>query len=155
MKFTVEIEEFWLDEDYNGFEEELKASIKMDVVREIKKQMDDKIQSEISRVAKDMVEKAMYNHIQKKVKEIIETGTISKNDYSTEQITIENWIKSKFTGSSGYGSPEETIKKLAKQFGDEMKQRYDLLFASQIVAKLSDNGLLKDDAAKLLLSSNP
>lgn len=24
MKFTVEIDEFWLDEDSNGFEEELK-----------------------------------------------------------------------------------------------------------------------------------
>ena len=27
MKFTVEIDEFWLDEDSNRFEEELKKSI--------------------------------------------------------------------------------------------------------------------------------
>lgn len=37
MKFTVEIDEFWLDEDSNGFEEELKNSIKIDVCQQIKK----------------------------------------------------------------------------------------------------------------------
>ncbi len=154
MKFTVEIDEFWLDEDSNGFEEELKTSIKNDVIREIKKSMDDKIQSEISRIAKDMIEKSMYSHIQSKVKEVIKNGTIKKDGYSNDEITIEAWIKSKFIGNSGYGSPDESIKKLAKQFGDEMKQRYDLLFASQIVAKLNEQGLLKEDVAKLLLPHN-
>ena len=37
MKFTVEIDEFWLDEDSNGFEEELKNSIKIDVCQQNKK----------------------------------------------------------------------------------------------------------------------
>ena len=35
-----------------------------------------------------------------------------------------------------------------------MKQRYDLLFASQIVAKLDEHGLLNEDIAELLLPSN-
>lgn len=35
-----------------------------------------------------------------------------------------------------------------------MKQRYDLLFASQIVAKLDEHGLLKEDIAELLLPTS-
>lgn len=155
MKFTVEIEEFWLDEDSNGFEEELKASIRMGVIRQIEAHMYDKIQTEISGVVEKVIEDTLLENIQKEVERIISNGKIRESRYSNNEIGIEDWIRNKFTTESGYGSPEETIKKLAKNFGDEMKQRYDLLFASQIVAKLSDNGLLRDDAAKLLLSSNP
>lgn len=39
MKFTVEIDEFWLNEDSNGFDAELKEAIKNDVCHQIKKLM--------------------------------------------------------------------------------------------------------------------
>lgn len=46
---------------------------------------------------------------------------------------------------------EQFANDCAKDFGKEMKERYDLLFASQLVAKMSETGLLKEDVAKLLL----
>jgi hypothetical protein len=38
-----------------------------------------------------------------------------------------------------------------KLFSAEFKDRYDLLFASQLVSKMNAVGLLKDDVAKLLI----
>lgn len=54
-------------------------------------------------------------------------------------------------GQETGNSMEKLIKSLAKDFANEMKERYDLLFASQLVAKMSETGLLKEDVAKLLL----
>lgn len=151
MKFTVEIDEFWLDEDSNGFEEELKESIKNDVCHQIKKLMLTKIENEITNVVKKQVENTLKEQIQALVTDVISTGKIKVDSYSSDEIPIEDWIKKKFNGNCGYGSAENQIKELAKKFGDEMKQRYDLLFASQIVAKLDEHNFLKEDIAKLLI----
>lgn len=151
MKFTVEIDEFWLDEDSNGFEEELKESIKNDVCHQIKKLMLTSIETEITNVVKEQIEETLKEQIQVLVADVISTGEIRVDSYSDNKIPIKDWIKKKFNGNCGYGSAENQIKELAKKFGDEMKQRYDLLFASQIVAKLDEHGLLKEDIAKLLI----
>ena len=63
MKFTVEIDEFWLDEDSNGFEEELKNSIKIDVCQQIKKMMLTHIENEITNVVKQQVSDTLREQI--------------------------------------------------------------------------------------------
>lgn len=154
MKFTVEIDEFWLDEDSNGFEEELKQSIKIDVCRQIKDLMLSHIENEITNVVKQQVSDSLREQIQALVADVISTGKIRENSYSNTEIPIEDWIKKQFHGNSGYQNADLKITELAKKFGDEMKQRYDLLFASQIVAKLDEHGMLKENIAELLLPLN-
>ncbi|ASM66364.1 hypothetical protein [Bacteroides caccae] len=154
MKFTVEIDEFWLDEDSNGFEEELKNSIKIDVCQQIKKMMLTHIENEITNVVKQQVSDTLREQIQALVADVISTGMIRESSYSDKEISIENWIKSQFNANCGYHNANAKITELAKKFGDEMKQRYDLLFASQIVAKLDEHGLMKEDIAELLLPTS-
>lgn len=103
-----------------------------------------------ARIQKQL-EQCMYEYIQKEVKDFISEGKIRKSSYNKEEILIKDWIKEKFTGDTGYNNTEKVIKSLAKDFGKELKERYDLLFASQLVAKMSETGLLKEDVAKLLL----
>ena len=154
MKFTVEIDEFWLDEDSNGFEEELKNSIKIDVCQQIKKMMLTHIENEITNVVKQQVSDTLREQIQALVADVISTGMIRESSYSDKEISIENRIKSQFNANCGYHNANAKITELAKKFGDEMKQRYDLLFASQIVAKLDEHGLMKEDIAELLLPTS-
>lgn len=154
MKFTVEIDEFWLDEDANGFEEELKNSINIDVCQQIKKMMLTHIENEITNVVKQQVSDTLREQIQALVADVISTGEIKESYYSDKKISIEDWIKSQFNANCGYHNANAKITELAKKFGDEMKQRYDLLFASQIVAKLDEHGLLKEDIAELLLPTS-
>lgn len=151
MKFTVEIEEFWMDEDSGTLDEQLKSYVIHDVIMQIKSGIREKIETEISSQVQQQLEQCMHEYIQKEIKDFISEGKIRKSSYCNEEILIKDWIKEKFTGDTGYNNPEQVIKSLAKDFGKEMKERYDLLFASQLVAKMSETGLLKEDVAKLLL----
>lgn len=151
MKFTVELDEFWMDEDSGTLDEKLKSYVIHDVIMQIKKDIKEKIETEISFQVQQQLESSMYEYIQKEVKDFISEGKIRKSSYNKEEILIKDWIKEKFTGDTGYNNTEKLIKSLAKSFANEMKERYDLLFASQLVAKMSETGLLKEDVAKLLL----
>lgn len=151
MKFTVELDEFWMDEDYGTLDEKLKSYVIHDVIMQIKSGIREKIETEISSQIQKQLEQCMYEYIQKEVKDFISEGKIRKSSYNKEEILIKDWIKEKFTGDTGYNNTEKVIKSLAKDFGKELKERYDLLFASQLVAKMSETGLLKEDVAKLLL----
>ena len=152
MKFTVEIEEFYLDEEQD-IEPTLKNFVIKSVVQSIQKSLESKIEDAITKEVRDQISKSLFRNIQSVVKKVITEGKIKSRRSSDSLVTIEEYIRQDFEYNSGYSSPKETIEKLAKQFGDEMKRRYDLLFASQIVAKLGANGLLKDEAVKMLLET--
>jgi hypothetical protein len=152
MKFTVEIEEFYLDEEQD-IEPTLKNFVIKSVVQSIQKSLEAKIEDAITKEVKDQISKSLFRNIQSVVKRVISEGKIKSRYKSDSPVTIEDYIKEDFEHNTGYSSPKDTIEKLAKQFGDEMKRRYDLLFASQIVAKLGANGLLKDEAVKMLLET--
>lgn len=152
MKFTVEIEEFYLDKEQD-IEPTLKNFVIKSVVQSIQKSLESKIEDEIKRETRDQISKSLFRNIQSVVKKVISEGKIKARYSNNDLVTIEEYIKQDFEHNTGYSSPKDTIEKLAKQFGDEMKRRYDLLFASQIVAKLGANGLLKEDAVKMLLET--
>ena len=152
MKFTVEVEDFYLDKE-GDIESQLKSSVVRDVVSQITKSIESKINDAITLEVKRQVEKSLYRNVQKIVKTVVETGKIKGRYSNDNDMTIEEWVKHDFQNNSGYSSPKDHIEKLAKQFGDELKKRYDLLFATNIVVKLKENGLLKDDAVKMLLET--
>ena len=88
------------------------------------------------------------------IEEIIKTEkiTVDKiNGGGREDITLTDYIKRHFTSRNNYRNADEVISKEAEKFSKQMKDRYDLLFASQLVAKMSNAGMLKDDVAKILL----
>ncbi len=151
-KFKVDLEDFYLD-----YEDELEPSLKKyitnSVVQSINKSIADKVDKAITKEVSAQVEKSLYRKIQKLVAEIIKTEKI-KSYGSKEPATIEEYIKLSLKNTHTWSNPTDQIKKIAEAFGKELKARYDVLYASQIVAKLSDNGLLKDDAIKMLLEDN-
>jgi hypothetical protein len=148
MKFTIEINEFWLEED--ELETALQSKITTDVVALIEKSIQKKVEDHITIKVKAEIEARMYRFINLAIEQIISTEKIKMDG---KEYTLTDYIKKEFTDRSGYRSPHETITNLAKKFSDEMKNRYDLLFASQLVAKMNNNGLLKDEVAKLLIDN--
>ena len=87
------------------------------------------------------------------IDEFFETGELKSPKNSNEKMTLKEYILYQIQNNTGWNSPNENIKKLAQKFGEEMKNRYDLLFASQLVAKMNESGLLKEDVAKKLLDN--
>jgi len=152
MKFKVEIEDFYLDRE-EDIEPSLKQFVINSVVQTINKQIEKRIEDTINLQVKQLIEKHLTLQIQKQVLDFVINGKVKGRYTSNKEISIEQYIKEDFEHNSGYSSPHEKIAELAKTFGDELKRRYDLLFASQIVAKLNTNGLLKEDVAKMLIET--
>jgi hypothetical protein len=150
MKFTVEVEDFWLEEE--DLSSALKRHVIHEVVTSIHNSIKQKIEDHVTKEVKAQVEQSLYRKISSLVGEIIATDKI-KGRYSNDpDMTLREWVNAEFRNNSRYETIQEHIKKLANTFGDDMKKRFDLLYASQIVAKMGANGLLKEDAVKLLLT---
>jgi hypothetical protein len=152
MKITIDLKDFWLDSDSNLLETELKKYITRSVRDEIFASIKYLIETEITNKVKESIEKDMIKKIGKIVDETIKNETLPWNYSSDPRVTIPEHIKNLFIKDGRHwSSPNEQIKKLGEVFANQMKERYDLQFASQLVAKMNENNMLKDDIAKVLL----
>ncbi len=150
MKIIVDLEDFYLDnEDSQSLEEGLKNHLKREVIKEIQKSISEQVKVQVTDAITAEIQLSIKPIIDKTLSDLIEVGKIQPR--GENEITISAYVKKLFETNNGWGSPDEKIKNLAKAYGDEMKKRYDLLFASQLVAKIHENGLLKEDVAKKLL----
>lgn len=146
MKFTIEVEDFYLDgEDLSSA---LMDHIKSQVVHDIHSAITGRVEEHITRKVKAEVEERMYRFMNVAIEDIIQK---EKMEYDNKEVTLAEYIRHIFLNKNGWNNADESIKKAADKFGQEMKNRYDLLFASQLVAKLNNEGMLKEDVAKLLL----
>lgn len=146
MKFTVELEDFWLEEE--EINQALSAHIKHSVVSDIKNSIKDKVDAFMNKILKDEIENQLKQRISVLMDEFLKTGKVKAN-YGNDMLTIEEWMALQLKSQND--SILSHIKKQADAQGADLKRRYDLLFASQIVAKINEQGLLKEDVAKLLL----
>lgn len=157
MKIVVELDEFWMHDEAE-LSTALSKYVTNQVISEIWKKIKSKVDEDIQVKTAKMVEKLMYQKASSLIDEALKTQTIKTMVYENSRnveklVSLEEYIGIKFKKDSGWGSPDKKIEELAKQFADELKKRYDLLFASQIVSKLNENGLLKEDVHKMLMES--
>lgn len=151
MKITIDVSDFYLEE--GNIEKDLKAQITFEVVSQIKKSIQEKVDKQITMEVKDIVEKMLYKEITKAITETVKKEEIPSRKISNTKVNIETYVRECLESTGGWQSFSDTIKKIAADYTVELKKRYDLLFASQIVAKMSDSGLLKEDAVRLLLGT--
>ena len=154
MYLKIDLEDFWLDEDQD-IESGLKNYVINKTVQNIWDKIKKKVSESIDLIVKKAVEKSLYAKINKLADEILKIEQVKNpdmyGDNKNEYISIVDYIKYKYVKKSGWDSPDKRIEKLAEEFAKEIKDRYDLMFASQLVAKMHNNGLLKEDVAKLIL----
>lgn len=167
MKITIELDdlvnEFIEDANHGeyGIEDqfELKSEIKRCIINQV---THNNFSSEIRNmreraieITKQRIAEKMDEIIEKHVDRIIKTDKV-KFGYSKEPVTLSEYIQKVYIDTS-YNRKlklEDVAKDIANKQANEMKERYDLLFASQFVSKLDQLGLLKPDAAKILLDNS-
>lgn len=89
---------------------------------------------------------------------MLTVAKVKKRYSSNDMITVAEYVAEEVERTVVNDSKlKEYLNKAVKTAGDaigkELKERYDLLFASQIVSKLHENGMLKEDVAKILLGN--
>ena len=153
MKFVVEVDDFYLSEDDN-LEEGLKKHITDNVISQISKQIKEKVDKQVVMEVHDIVEKNLYRDISSAIKSTVEKAEMPSRKDRNKSVTIEEYVRECIEEHTNYNSFTDIIKRVANDFAKQMKDRIDMQFASQLVIKMSENGLLKDDVANLLLKSS-
>lgn len=154
MKFVIEVDDFYLEE--GDLESNLKGHIIASCVQKITSDLKQKIEDGVTKEVKAQVEQTLYRKIGTFVSECIANDKIKGYYSSDTELTLQEWVKKQFTQTAREKAPvDENIRKLAVVFGDELKKRYDLLFASQLVAKMKESGFIKEEAIALLLDNKP
>jgi hypothetical protein len=153
MKFTVDVKNFYLRED-DDLKIGLTRYIISKITEEIWKRVQSKVEDSVNKAIKGRVENLLDKRIESETARLIQIGKIVNKDYNgkpTGEVTLEQFIKERFLANSGWSTPQGVISDIAKKFGQELKARYDVAFATQIVIKLNEQGMLKENVAKLLL----
>ena len=145
MKYIIEVEDFYLEtgkDGQEGLETGLKEYITHELYRKIAESIREKVDKAIKDVVEIKVEKEMRLQINTRIAEIISSETITRDK---KEISISSYIKQQFENNSGWNNPSEQITKKAKEFGDEMKKRYDFFYANQIVQQMHTVGIIKEE----------
>lgn len=146
MKINIDVSNFYLDEDDN-LENGLKKYVINEVIASIYAKIKDKVETEIKRA----VEKHILDNLSIAIARVVSNGKIKRKTDNTE-VTISEYVQDALLNSgSNWQSFDKIIREVSKTFCDEMRKRYDLSFASNIVAKLIDNKMIKEDAINMLL----
>ena len=150
MKIEIDVSDFYLDEWDDSLEEGLKKHITNEAIATIFSKIKDKVEVEI----KQGVEAHVLANLSSEIAKAVNQGKI-QTKAGNASVTISEYVKDCLFNSLGaWQSFDKTIREVAKSFCDEMRKRYDLSFASNIVANLVENKLIKEDAIKMLLGEN-
>lgn len=148
MKFIVDIEEFWLDEE-SELAPAIQTSVRNEVVTQIKASVEKQVTDLMNKIMKEEITSKLDTIVGDLMREFLVKGKIKGSYSSDPDLTILEWVSKNVTNQNS--TIQDWIKKQVEQQVAALKQRYDLLFATQIVSKLNKEGMLKSDIAKLLL----
>lgn len=155
INVTVDLSDFY-SEDESSFSEQIKSAIAYDVRQQVLADWKAKIGAEFNSAVIAEVEKQKEQFITSALNELVVNAKVKKRYSSNDMISISEWIteeleRTQLSENKLRDFLNSQTTKTSDKISKELKNRYDMLFASQIVAKLHENGMLKEDVAKLLL----
>jgi hypothetical protein len=158
INVTVDLEDFYPEEEGGNISEQVKELISNQVKNEIWK----KFEKDGFESFCNQVERKINLDKDLKIKECLDTLFKDKKTRKSrwdanKLLSIEEYINENVDAEYFHNGNKfdvmvrDYLSKKTESIGKDLKDRYDLLFASQIVSNLNKNGMLKDDIAKILL----
>ena len=144
LKVEIDLEDLTkdlFDDDEYSLTEGVVSSIRREVVAEIKSTCQDQIQTQI----RSIVEAKVGVLIRETFLEWFKTGKVKIN--SKDEISLNEYLTHYFTQQTGYTytkTAQSYVEDFAKKFAKELRERYDVSFATLIVRNLKDQKLLAD-----------
>jgi len=161
MKFKIEIdvEDFLTDmlEDAGAgyctsIKDSLLAEIRRDVVSQINLSIKDQVKKEITEKVMNEVNTTVAVRIATYIEDFIQKGILHEG--TTNQITIKEMVERNFTNTRYWDNLLPSIRKVGEAFAVEIKNRYDLAFASTIISNMKENKMLNNDAINALFKGD-
>jgi hypothetical protein len=160
IKVEVDLSDFYKEDDDNeSFSDEIKRHIAWTVKHEVIADWEKKMGDEFNKALIAELESAKQEIIINTLKELIEEPDIQNSYYSKEKISIKQWMIESFEREHLKDKRlNELLNKQtsesAKLISEQLKNRHDIIFATNIVKNLSEKGFLKDGIANTLLEEN-
>lgn len=158
MKINVQVDlsEFYSEEDEQSFSDQIKSAILYQVKQEVLKDYKEKLGDMFSAAVKAEIEAQKESFITSVINDLVVSAKVKQRYGSGELISISEYVceeleRTQLSNSRIHDFLTDQTKKSSDKISTELKNRYDLLFASQIVIKLNENGMLNENVAKLLL----
>jgi len=156
MKLTVnvDLEDFFQNED-ETLQESIIRAIETSVIRRLEKDFRDKVKDDFY---KKIIDKFLSEK-DAKVKEIIEKAfeedKVKKSYYSDDMVTFAEYVPEFLKRDLNSRDFDAKIKAISEKVSatafEEMKKRYDVYFAAQIIEKLAAAGMLAQGVAESIL----
>lgn len=156
MKLTVnvDLEDFFQNED-ETLQESIIRAIETSVIRRLEKDFRDKVKDDFY---KKIIDKFLSEK-DAKVKEIIEKAfdeeKVKKSYYSNDMVTFAEYVTENLQKDLSSPNFDAKIKAVSDKVSatafEEMKKRYDVYFAAQIIEKLAAAGMLAQGVAESIL----
>ena len=155
IKVEVDLDGFYSEDPDMDFQEQIKLAIAQDVKQQVLSDWRGRVSDEFSGEIKREIDAMKSEFIKKTVLDLFESKTI-KARYSNEQITLVAYVEEQMdrdlSVSNYFNSTLTDItKKSAMEISKTLKDRYDLMFASSLVSKMNELGMLKPDVAQMIL----
>lgn len=158
MKVQIELnlEEVFNDAMFDevSLKEEFTRSVRHTIVAELKDRFKNELMGDISKPISDK----LMDIARESMSELIENASEKKYkfriDYTEEELTVDELIRGRMKRivDSCIGTMVESK---AKSFVNELRERYDMAFATFIVDNMRKQNMLKDDKIAELLKDNP
>lgn len=149
MKFTIEVDDFWLDEE--ELSEALSSHVTREVVGKISASIKGQVETQITKKVNETIHAKLDVLIDVHLGNLIDSSVIIQNG---KEILISEHIKELFMDDRGWNNVNTKIKEYSQKYSKEMKLQYDAAFATKVVMNMKEQGLLKNDVVKMLLDEN-
>lgn len=153
MKLKVDLDDFYLDEE-DDLIPAIKDFVVNKVISTIWDRVEEKIKQKILELCDENIQKIIDGKMEEHLNEMLDKEIVKKDRWSSDLITLQEYVSITFNKDfdQNYRSRlERFVEDKAKDISEEIKKRYDLLFASQLISKMNDQNMLKEDIAKLIL----
>ena len=156
IQVNVDLSEFFSEVDEQSFSEQIKNHITYTVKNEVLAEWKEKITKEFNEQVKATIEQEKERLISNMLNELILSEKLHRSHGSKELVSIKDFaienLKSWWLNESTTTRTfDKILQKESESIVEKLKERYDLMFASQIITKLNEAGMLKEDVAKLIL----
>lgn len=156
MKLKIDLDDFYLDEE-DDLVPAIKDFVVIKVTSTIWDRVEEKIKQKILDLCNENIQEIINEKIEKYLTEMLDKEMIKKDRWSDELVSLQEYVSTTFNKDfdNNYKKKlENIVEGKTKDICEEIKKRYDLLFASQLISKMNDQNMLKEDIAKLILDKS-
>ena len=123
--------------------QEVHSVIRDEVRSVIKKRVDEDVRHMANKAYEEFGNEKIKTVVDFAVNSFIADGKVSRSHLDKTLIPVSEKLRNTFYDSQNWNVPYAAIERVGKDFANELRTRYDMAFASNIVKGLEKQGLLK------------